>query len=171
MARSLPFLVYFTLDAPVLKRDAGSLPRLDLVGSGGPKLQPVYVGDIAEAVHKIMETPDIQGKTWEFGGPRVMSLKDTMDHVMYETRRHKPVLPAPMFVARVQAAILQFLPVPPLTPDMVKLMERDNVVSGTCPGLSDLGIRPETVEAITPTYLERFRPVHRQIRRIGRQPL
>lgn len=171
MARSLPFLVYFTIDAPALKRDEGVLPRLDLVGSGGPKLQPVYVGNIAEAVQKIMETSDLQGRTWEFGGPSVMSLKNVMEHVMYETRRNKPVLPAPMFVARLQAAILQFLPVPPLTPDMVKLMERDNVVSGTCPGLSDLGIHPEVVEAITPTYLERFRPVHRQIRRVGRQPL
>lgn len=171
MARALPFLLYFTTDAPALRKAPGELPRLDLVGSGGPKLQPVYVGDVAEVICRILDDRSQQGKLWELGGPRVMTLKEIMEQVMRETRRGKPVLPAPMAVARIQAALLQFLPVPPLTPDMVKMMERDSVVSGTCPGLAELGIRPETTEAIIPSYLERFRPTHRQIRRIGRQTL
>lgn len=171
MARALPFLLYFTTDAPALHKVPGGLPRLDLTGSGGPKMQPVYVGDVAATIRHILEDRSLQGRTWELGGPRIMTLREIMEQVMRETRRGKPVLPAPMIVARIQAALLQFLPVPPLTPDMVKLMERDNVVSGTCPGLADLGIRPETTEAIIPSYLERFRPTHRQIRRIGRQPM
>src|ERR1700760_2915780 len=81
-------------------------------------------------------------------------------------RRRPSPLPGPkrMLVrgpgglARPRAAILGLLPQPPLTTDQVKLLERDNVASGTLPGLADLGITPDGPEAILPAYLDRFRP-------------
>lgn len=169
LARLLPVLPYFSSDAPALRRDAGGLPALDLYGEGGPKFQPVYVGDVADAFVKALEDPQHAGKTFELGGPQVLTLRDVMRQVSRETRRNRLVLPVPMWVARLQAAFLQFLPSPPLTPDQVRLMERPNVVSGDFPGLTDLGIAPEPAEAILPQYMDRFRPMHRQIRRLGRR--
>lgn len=168
MARALPVLVYFAKDAPGLVRRDGK-PVFDFYGEGGPRFQPVYVNDVAEAMFRVLKDPSQAGKTFELGGPRAYTMREVMQQVARETRRARPVLPAPMWVAKVQAALLQFLPSPPLTPDQVKLLEQDNVVSGTFPGLKDLGIEPEMVEAVLPTYLERFRPMHRQIRRLGRR--
>lgn len=169
MARLFPVLPYFASDAPALRRDKGGMPTLDIFGAGGPTFQPVYVGDVAEAFVKALEDPQLAGKTFELGGPQVLTLRDVMKQVSVETRRNRPVVPVPMWVARLQAAFLQFLPNPPLTPDQIRLMERPNVVSGDFPGLADLGIKPEPAEAILPQYMDRFRPMHRQIRRLGRR--
>lgn len=163
MARALPVLVYFAKDAPGLHDG-----KIDFYGAGGPKFQPVYVGDVADAMMRALTDPAQAGKTFELGGPEVLTMRQVMQQVARETRRDRPVVPAPMWVAKVQAGFLQFLPNPPLTPDQVRLMEQDNVISGAFPGLSDLGIEPELAEAVLPTYLERFRPLHRQIRRLGR---
>lgn len=162
MARALPVLVYFAKDAPGVRGG-----KIDFYGEGGPKFQPVYVNDVAEAMFRALKDPAQAGKTFELGGPAVCSMREIMQQVSRITRRDRPVLPAPMWVARIQAGFLQFLPNPPLTPDQIKLMEQDNVVSGAFPGLKDLGIQPELAEAVLPTYLDRFRPLHRQIRRLG----
>lgn len=169
MARLLPFLVYFSKDALSVKKASCGAPMLDVFGTGGPKFQPVYVGDVASTIIKALDDPNLAGKTLELGGPHVYTLRQLMEHVSHETRRNRPVLPAPMWVARLNAAFLQFLPNPPLTPDQVTLLQSDNVVSGRYPGLQDIGIHPETLEAITPSYLDRFRPLHRQIRRLGKK--
>ena len=62
---------------------------------------------------------------------------------------------------RMQAAVLQCFPKPPLTPDQVELLRTDNVVSDPAKAelrtLQGLGIEPETIEAIVPSYLWRFR--------------
>jgi hypothetical protein len=62
---------------------------------------------------------------------------------------------------KLQATLLQFLPKPPLTPDQVELLKRDNIVSDDAKGsgrtLEALGIVPESMAAIVPTYLWRFR--------------
>jgi len=164
MARLLPFLIYFADDAPRVVRGESGTPELDLYGEGGPKLQPVYVGDVAEAFKRVIEDKTLAGKTYELGGPTVYSLREIMQQVCDVTRRKRPVLPAPFWVAKVQAAFLQFLPKPPLTPDQVRLLRKDNVLSGTQPGLQDLGIQPELADAILPQYLSRFRKLHNHIR-------
>lgn len=169
MARLLPVLVYFCKDAPGLTREHGCIPALDLYGAGGPKLQPVYVENVASAIVKALKDPAMAGQTYELGGPRAYSLREIMEQVSSETRRNRLVLPAPMWLAKIQAAFLQFLPNPPLTPDQVALLQSDNVLTGAYPGLVELGITPESVEAVIPTYLDRFRPMHRQIRRLGKK--
>lgn len=155
MARTAPVLPYFTLDGFSLK--AG------LAGSGGPRFQPVYVGDVVESIVRLLDTPDLQGKTFELGGPRAYSMKEVMELVSRETGRNRPVVPLPFWVAKAQGAALGWLPNPLITTDQVKLMARDNVLSGDLPGLEALGIEPQTVETIVPTYLARFRPLHRHI--------
>ena len=70
-------------------------------------------------------------------------------------------MPVPFPLLKLQAAFLQFLPKPPITPDQVELLKSDNVVSDGARRegrtLEGLGVRPESMEAIVPTYLWRFR--------------
>lgn len=168
MARLLPVMPYFCSDAPALKKGDG-LPRLDFYGAGGPRFQPVSVFDVTEAMTKaVTDTAHtFEGQTFELGGPRAYTMRETMQQVCDVTRHHRWVMPVPMWVAKVQAAVLQFVPGKPLTPDQVKLLQVDNVLTGAKPGLEAFDIKAEAIEALLPSYLDRFRPLHRQIRRMG----
>jgi len=142
-------------------------PVLPLIGGGHTKFQPVYVGDVADAIMRVLESPATQGKTYELGGPRVYSFKEIMELVMEETRRKRFLVPVPWGVAEFQGKILGKLPKPPLTLDQVELLKRDNVVAPGAATLQDLGISPTAAEVIIPTYLDRFRVGGRFSRRAG----
>lgn len=129
---------------------------MDFYGSGGPTFQPVYVGDVAEAIVKAVEDPALAGKIYELGGPRRYTLKEILELVQRTTGHKRLLVPLPFAIAKVQAFFFQFLPKPPLTPDQVKLLMVDNVVRGGKPGLAELGIVPVTAETIVPTYLHRY---------------
>lgn len=133
-------------------------PVLPLIGGGGTRFQPVYVGDVADAVVKCVEDPACRGETYELGGPAVYTFKELMELMLHEIRRRRLLVPLPFALARMQAALLELLPVPPLTRDQVALLRRDNVVSEGARTLADLGITPSAAELIIPTYLDRYRP-------------
>lgn len=122
------------------------------------RFQPVYVGDVAQGVMRILDDDTTAGRVYEFGGPRVIAFRELMEIVLRETGRRRLLLPMPLAVAEVQALFLEWLPVPPLTRDQVKLLGRDNVVDPGARTLQDLGIQPTAIEAIVPVYLERYRP-------------
>ncbi len=129
---------------------------LDLFGSGGTKFQPVYVGDLADGMMAALAAGHA-GKIFEATGPKIYSFKQLIELTLRAIDRERPLIPLPMAVAKIQAAFLQLLPKPPLTPDQVKLLAHDNIASGTLPGLTDLGIQPQDAEAIVPTYLARYK--------------
>ena len=132
-------------------------PVLPLFGGGRTKFQPVYVGDVAEAIARIVDDPNTEGKTYELGGPRVYTFREVLEIVLRETGRRRLLLPLPFWLADVQASFLQLLPKPPLTRDQVKMLARDTVVGSEALGLAELGISPTAVEEIVPTYLGRYR--------------
>lgn len=132
-------------------------PALPLIGGGRTQFQPVFVGDVAAAIVTSLEDVSAQGKTYELGGPTIYSFKQLMEIILAETGRRRILMPLPFWLATLQAIFLQLLPNPPLTPDQVKLLRRDNIVSPTAHTLNDLGIQPTTVEAEVPAYLWRFR--------------
>ncbi len=129
---------------------------------GCAKFQPVYAGDVAEAIMAILADPKTQGETFELGGPRVYSFKEIMELMLVETGRQCLLLPVPFWLLRMQAWFLEKWPRPLITRDQVKLLEKDNIVGEKVMTFSDLGIEPKTVEAILPTYIGRFRPPSRQ---------
>ena len=131
---------------------------IDLYGDGGTRFQPVYVGDVGDAIMNILADPSTEGLVYELGGPRQYSFKEIMELMLDETGRKRFLAPLPFAVAGFEAWFLEFWPKPLLTRDQVKLLTRDNVVSGSRPGFTELGIEPMPVEAILPTYLGRFRP-------------
>ena len=133
------------------------LPFMPVV-SGGTRFQPVFVGDVADAVMAAVERDDAAGRTYELGGPRVMTMRDVLRFILDTTRRNKRLVDMPMGLMGFQARILEKLPNPALTTDQLKLLGRDNVVGEGVPGLADLGIAPTSVEAVVPGYLRRVRP-------------
>ncbi len=135
------------------------LPFLPLVGGGRTKFQPVFAGDVAAAVLKAVADPTLtRGRTYELGGPSVYTFKELMEFILKQTARKRRLIGVPFWLASLEASWLQFLPNPPLTPDQVRLLKQDNVMSQGALTLSDLGIQPDSVEAIVPDYLWRFRP-------------
>lgn len=124
--------------------------------------QPVYVGDVADAIVKALAEPATMGKTYELGGPRVIRFRELMQIVLRETGRVRWLVPLPLAVAEIEAIFLELLPVPPLTRDQVKLLGRDNVVTPGALTFADLDIAPTAIEAIVPSYLGRYRPATEQ---------
>jgi len=141
-----------------VKGEDGNLSLdVNLYGDGGTRFQPVYVGDVADAIMAVLDDSAAQSKTYELGGPQVYSFKQIMDLVLTHTGRHRFLAPMPFGLTKFYAFFLQMLPKPLLTCDQVELLKVDNVVASNSLGFKDLGIAPVTAESILPTYLHRFR--------------
>jgi NADH dehydrogenase len=136
-------------------------PIMPLVGAD-TRLQPVYVGDVASAVVEAVEGRTLPGRVYELGGPEVLTMREAIQIILRVIERKRPMIPVPFALASAQASVLQYAPgLFKLTPDQVALLRSDNMVSEsaakdglTLPGL---GIAGDTMEAILPQYLWRFR--------------
>jgi uncharacterized protein YbjT (DUF2867 family) len=136
-------------------------PALPLPGGGHTRMQPVFAGDVGEAIARAVDGELESGAIYELGGPDIYTFKALMQIVLATVQRRRLLIPLPFGLMKLQAAVLQFLPKPPITPDQVELLKRDNVVSDQAKRagriLEGMGIVPESIEAIVPTYLWRFR--------------
>lgn len=136
-------------------------PVLPLIGGGETRFQPVWVGDVGEAVARMVDQPAAQGQTYELGGPGVVTFGEVLQTVLEETQRQRWLMPLPWFVADLVGSMVQVVGLlgmtPPLTSDQVTLLKTDNVVSGQHPGLGDLGIIATAPAAIIAGYLWRYR--------------
>lgn len=133
-------------------------PALPLIGGGATRFQPVYVGDVAEAVLAAVTRADAPGKTYELGGPRVATFRELLELMLSETHRKRCLITLPFGIAKLKSYFLQLAPKPMLTPDQVELLKKDNVVAAGALTLADLGITPTAMEGILPAYLDRFIP-------------
>jgi uncharacterized protein YbjT (DUF2867 family) len=137
-------------------------PVLPLIGGGETKMQPVYVGDVATAVADAVDGMAKPGATYELGGPEVLTMREIMQWICKITGRDRALVSLPFGLAKLQATFLQFAPgALKLTPDQVALLRSDNVVSDAAKAagltLEGLGIAADSMEAIAPQYLWRFR--------------
>ena len=145
-------------------------PVLPLIG-GDTRMQPVYVGDVATAIADTVDGKAKAGATYELGGPEVLTMREIIEAILDIADRKRALVPLPFGLARFKAAFLQFAPGAfKLTPDQVTLLESDNVVADAAKaaGLTfeGLGITPDSLEAIAPQYLWRFRAAG-QFQRMG----
>ena len=137
-------------------------PMLPLIGGGLTRLQPVYVGDVATAVADAVDGKTTPGAIYELGGPEVLSMREIMAIILATIERRRMLMSLPFGLANFQALLLQFAPgALKLTPDQVTLLRSDNVVSDAAKAagltLEGLGISADSLEAIAPQYLWRFR--------------
>lgn len=133
------------------------LPFLPLIGGGSTRMQPVYVGDVAEAVMAALLNPATSGRTFELGGPRIHSFRELMEITLRECGRKRALVSIPWGLAMLQGAIFERLPGQLITRDQVTLLRSDNVVAPTAATFADLAIHPTALETMLPTYLDRFR--------------
>ena len=135
------------------------LPVMPLFG-GKTKFQPVYVGDVAEAFAQAAMGKLKAGKTYELGGPDVLSNRALVEKVLAGANRSNPILPLPSFVGRILAFPMGILPKPLVTGEQITLLGIDNVVSAEAVKekrtLTGMGITPRPIDAVLPSYIWRF---------------
>lgn len=126
-------------------------PVLPIAG-GKTRFQPVYVGDVADAYVSALNDRQTIGKTYELCGPKVYTLRELVEYAGGQSGHPRPVIDLPCPLARLQATFLGLLPNPPMSPDNLRSLEVDSVTDGS----RDFpGWRPQSLEAIAPTYLSR----------------
>jgi uncharacterized protein YbjT (DUF2867 family) len=148
---------------------ARALPVLPIAGAD-TRFQPVWAGDVAEAIARAVDGQARPGQPYELGGPEIRTLRELVEYVLAVTERKRAVVALPDAAARIQARILEIadaltLGLLPdelkLTRDQIALLGSDNIVSEAAKAdgrtLEGLGIMPQAVEAIVPGYLTRFR--------------
>jgi uncharacterized protein YbjT (DUF2867 family) len=136
-------------------------PALPLIGGGHTKFTPLFVGDLAEAIARLIDTGEANGKILELGGPEVFSFKQLLEFTLETIGRKRLLVPVPWTIAKVMGSVMGLLPFAPLTADQVELLKTDNVVSeaATREGrdLAGLGISGHGIQGIVPSYLYRYR--------------
>ncbi len=136
-------------------------PALPLSGGGQTKFQPVYVGDVAEAIARAIDGKAEAGQTYELGGPAKLTFRQCMDAMLRVIERKRVLMPLPWWAARIMGRVLGVLPRPLLTADQVELLRPHNVVPAgaapPAPTLEGLGIEAQSIEAILPAYLWQYR--------------
>lgn len=136
---------------------AAWLPVMPVI-CGATRFQPVYVGDVADAVMAALTKPGAAGKIFELGGPHIYSFRDLLVWILHQTQRARRLVNVPLGLARLQAALAEHLPGKPLTRDQLLMLQHDSVCDAALPGLAELGIVPTPIGMVVPAYLRRFRP-------------
>ena len=140
-------------------------PALPLIGGGATKFQPVYCDDVSECVVRALEMEAARGQVFELGGPSVYTFRELMAYILKTIDRQRLLIPVPFPIATLMglggemAGALPFVE-PFLTRDQVTLLKQDNVVGAGGEGLGRIdafGVTPESIEAIVPSYLARYR--------------
>lgn len=142
-------------------------PALPIFGGGKTKFQPLFVGDMADAVVAVLNNASARGRTFELGGPRVYTFKALMQFLLTEIARPRPLVDIPFFIAQPMGIVIGWFSAlnpfmdPPLTGDQVLMLQKDNAVGAdpSAGAIADLGVTQlESIEAIVPNYIWRFRP-------------
>ena len=136
-------------------------PFLPLIGGGKTKFQPVFVGDVARAIADTVEGKAKAGTIYELGGPEIETFRECMEIILRVVGRKRVLLPLPWGVASLMGSVFQYLPGKLLTPDQVRSLRVDNIVSEAAIAekrtIAAFGITPTTIEAVVPTYLSQYR--------------
>ncbi len=146
------------------------MPALPLIGGGETKFQPVFVGDVAEAIALAVEGKAVPGTVYELGGPEIATLRAIIAFILTVTGRKRRLVSLSFGSAAAMARVTEvankltlglFPATFMITSDQVELLRHDNVVSGLARAegrtLEGLGITPEPFEAFVPSYLYRYR--------------
>ncbi len=135
-------------------------PALPLIGGGETRFQPVYVGNVAEAVAVAIDGGAKPGTIYELGGPEIVTFRQCLERMLAETGRKRVLVPVPFAVARIMGKVMGLLPKPLLTADQVRMLQSDTIVSQVAEAdgrtLAGLGVAATAMEVILPTYLVRF---------------
>ncbi len=137
-------------------------PLLPAIGGGKTKFQPIYAGDVAEAIALAVDGKAQSGAIYELGGPAITTFRQCLEIVSKAVGRNRTIVSLPWWIAKLMAKLTGWMPGAPITSDQVKLLQSDNIVSSEAEKqgltLKGLGIQAKTMEATIPAYLVRFKP-------------
>ena len=137
-------------------RMASISPFIPLINNGLTKFQPVYVKDVAKAVSVVINNNFHLGKTYNLGGPEIISFKEIIDFVLLKIRKKRIYFSLSFPMAKLIGIIFSILPVAPITLDQVRLLEKDNIVPEKEKGFKELGIKPSSIYLSAEEYLNRY---------------
>jgi len=101
-------------------------PFVPLIGAVGKQMmQPVFIDDVGRATAECLDNPAAAGQTFELGGPDIFSMSDVVKTALQVSGRRRLLLPAPTFVMKALASVIQFAPGRPLTPDAIDFITMD----------------------------------------------
>jgi len=121
------------------------------------RFQPVYVGDVAQAILRALDLERSHGKIYELGGPHIYTLEALVRFAGETIGQDRRIIRLPRWAGRLQARLFELLPGEPvLTRDNLDSMKIDNVLSA--PMAAELGIMPTSLEAVAPEYLNDLTP-------------
>lgn len=134
-------------------------PVLPIFGSGQTQFQPVYVGDLAQAiVHCLMSSQTLSG-IYEIAGNQLYTLKELMEMVQKETHRRKIVVHLPLWAGQFFGYLQSLLPNPVFTHHQINMLKCHSYLSGNHLSLKDLDITPTDLMGVLPLMMKRFSPV------------
>ena len=120
------------------------------------KFQPVYVGDVADAVVAALGR-GAAGKTFELGGPQVLTMAELLRWIADATGRSPFFVDVPDFVASALASGFGWAPGAPITKDQWLMLQHDNVVANGAEGLAELGVTPTSLGSVADGWLVQYR--------------
>ncbi len=136
-------------------------PIMPLAGSAA-RFQPVWVGDVANAIARSLHHTQAIGGTFECAGPSVYTLSQLVKMAGQWSGNQRIIVPLPKALGYLQALALECLPGEPLmSRDNLASMQVDNVHMEGMPGLPELGIVPTAIESVMPEVLSRHAGIAR----------
>ena len=132
------------------------VPFIPLIGGGRTKMQPVFVGDVANAAVLSLQNEKYEGQVFCLGGSDILSLREIIEKIILTTESQAALLSLPFCISMLLARFLQILPKPLLTVDQVKLLKYDNVVVNGDKTLTDFNITPTSMQQMLPNLLQAY---------------
>jgi uncharacterized protein YbjT (DUF2867 family) len=130
-------------------------PFLPLIAGGRTKFQPIYVGDVAQAIFKILDN-DIKAEIFELGGADILTFRQILEFILKTTQKNRILLPLPLPIASLIARFTEIFAPQILTKDQVALLKNDNITQEKAKTLYHLNIQPKNIEDIVPKYLAKY---------------
>ena len=155
-----PALVYgpddhfFSRFIPLVRR----APMIPLIGAGRTRFQPIHVDDAAEAMARMVELPEANGRTYELGADEIFTLRELIEQVCGALGRSPRLVPVPFGISEAGARFTQWLPNAPLTADQVRLLMTDKVMSSEGEAPAVLGVHPRPLSEFLAQLAQEKRP-------------
>lgn len=159
--------VVFGREDQFLNRFAQLMSRAPMVPVLRPetRFQPVFVGNVADAIRVAATAPeDHAGRTYELGGPDTPTMRQLLAYIAAEINRRPRFVELPDIAGGLIASA-GFLPFAPITRDQWLMLQRDNVVAPGALGLAELGVEATPMTAVAADWLVRYRRQGRFARR------
>jgi len=116
------------------------LPLFPLYYNGNTKFSPIHCSDLTNIIYYVI-FHKINSLTLECVGPEIISFKEILQRLLQLIGKERPLIPIPLFIAKLSSIFFQIFPNPPITLDQIKLLKYDNIPSGKYKTNFDIGIK------------------------------